>query len=87
MTKIPLYDNFYRGKISWFVDNWRQLTSDQWIIEQVMGVKVQITSDPSQAFDRREISFPASELKLVEAEVSALEKKGVIYSVDHDDGE
>lgn len=52
-----------------------------------MGVKAQFSSDSPQAVDWKEIFFPASELKLVEAEVSALEKKGVIYPVDHVDEE
>ena len=75
-------ENFYGGKISDNFANWRRLTSDKWILQQVRGVQVEFQDNPSNIPHKREIVFNSTEDELVKQEISSFIKKGIIQEVE-----
>lgn len=39
----------FRGKILYFLENWKNITSDPWILKQVKGNKLEFARVPQQA--------------------------------------
>ena len=75
-------DNFYGGKISDNFANWRRLTSDKWILQQVWGVQVEFQDNRSSIPHKREIVFNSTEDELLKQEISSFIKKGIIQEVE-----
>ena len=80
-------DNFYGGKISNNFANWRRLTSDKWVLQQVRGVQFEFHENPSNIPHKREIVFNSTEDELVEQEISSFIKKGIIQEVEPVEGQ
>lgn len=80
-------NNFCGGKLASCIDAWGRLTDDSWVLQQIQGVQVNFILDPSHAKHKQEIRFSDVELDQVKTEAMALVEKGVIYEVDHVEGE
>ena len=80
-------DNFYGGEISYNFANWRRLTSDKWILQQVQGVQVEFQDNPSNIPHKRKIVFNSMEDELVKQEISSFIKKGIIQEVEPVEGQ
>ena len=75
------------GKISLHYDQWCKITQDKWVLDCVMGYKIDFTREPIQGSIPREIPFNDEKLTLVNNEVSALLEKGAIVPCWHEPGE
>ena len=69
-----------------YIDDWREITSDPWILDMIQGFPETSVTEP-QASSLRHINFDTEEAKLVEAELKKLERKEIIKEVSHEPGE
>ena len=79
--------NFYGGRIKDFSIFWNDLTSDQYILDCVEGIKLNFNMTPFQFFVPNEISCSLVEKEEIEAELSKYLEKSIIELVEHSPGE
>ena len=73
------------GKLQYFLDPWKQLTQDSWILDTVRGYQIPFRELPPS----RQIpafTFTETESKLISAEVGELLHKQAISRTVSDDG-
>ena len=75
---VPL---FVAGNIVNFMSNWRQLTSDKWILNCVQGLTIPFVSLPQQVAAPFPFRMDHEELKFVKTEICSLLQKGVLQQV------
>ncbi|XP_061180646.1 uncharacterized protein LOC133189259 [Saccostrea echinata] len=75
LLNVP--ENFKGGKISEFYENWKCITSDKWILDTVLGYKIEFDTMPQQNRAKPEIRFSDEETQLVNEEILKLEKQNV----------
>ena len=75
------------GQLAYYKNSWKQITSDPWIIQTIMGVNIEFTSKPFQATVPCENTFSKAESEAVDLEVHKLLQKGVITQTTHESGE
>jgi len=63
------------------LEYWKLYTSDKWILETVVGYKIEFTQTPFQNRIPREIPFPDDQTCLLSQEVDNLLRKGAIEIV------
>ena len=78
-------DNFLGGKLALFFDKWKAFTTDNWVLEHVLGVKVGLEN--VNLPDRKEISFSETESRQIKEELDKLLLKKVIQKTKHVEGE
>lgn len=66
------------GNTKRFVDNWRQITNDSWVISSIKGIKIPLLEFPYQTYEPRPIKFSISEHALMNEAVVSLADKDVI---------
>ncbi|KMQ83228.1 reverse transcriptase, partial [Lasius niger] len=66
------------GKLSYFVDNWKNITRDNFIIQTIRGYKIPFLSIPNESQFRQLDSRSTSDIDLLEKEVESLQKSGAI---------
>ena len=88
-TNIPQFvntpKNFEGGKLANYFDKWKNFTKDNWILEQVLGVKVELEN--VKLPEKKEINFKNEERKTVEEEIKKLLDKKVIHQVQDVQGQ
>ena len=77
---------FIGGRIKYFVDYWKKLTSDKEILANVTGLRIRFDEVVSPYY-RRCLKFSDSEKDTVRQEISKLVKKKVIVPSVHEQGE
>lgn len=80
-------DHFEGGKIKHFLDNWKQITSDENILSWVRGVHIDYDSNLRQFYIPSEQNFGPEENDFVDQKVKELLKKGIIEPSLHEEGE
>ena len=79
---------FLAGRISEFYQNWKQLTSDSFILEMVLGTKIPIEDfDSIQNILTKKNQIKDYETDILDQEIIKLEKLGVIEKSEHEKGE
>lgn len=73
----------YAGNLRNFISNWRQITSDPWILETVAGYHLEFETVPIQLGLPQPPPFNKTEKDLIDNEVDKLLKKGAITKVAH----
>ena len=73
------------GRTRVHLENWRKITSDQWVLEVIQGYRLELTGSPEQTH------IPSSETdrrsaNLISDEVQSMLDKGAIHSVQQDAG-
>ena len=76
---------FEGGKLANYFDKWKNFTKDNWILEQVLGVKVELEN--VKLPEKKEINFKNEERKTVEEEIKKLLDKKVIHQVQDVQGQ
>ena len=79
-------ENFLGGKIALFFDHWKELFSDFWLLNHVLGIKVNF-EDQNMLVDRKELTFPPEKLLVVKDEITKLLNKNVIKAVADCEGQ
>ena len=81
ITKILgiLVDNFLGGRICHYIEHWRHLTSDEVILQTVMGAKLKfLDAAPSQSTILPNKAFTLHETNFIDAEINKLSARKVI---------
>jgi hypothetical protein len=69
---------FTGGQVKAYVENWRNLTTDHWIISTVLGCDIEFDSLPTQARTPQPIGFSERETRFVHSEIDKLLTKQII---------
>lgn len=77
----------YAGNLRNYISNWRQITSDPWILETVAGYHLELENVPIQPSIPKAPPFNQTEIDLIDNEVSKLLEKGAITQVAPKDEE
>lgn len=70
-----------------FLNNWKSITSDKWILQTVSGYKIEFNSIPVQKHLPITPNWSLTERNLISEEIDKLLLKGAIQEVDHCFGE
>jgi hypothetical protein len=85
VSTLPLVhntpNNFKGGKLSLFLEDWKEITSDSWILNTIQGYTIDIDSSPCQYFVPKPILFNKAEKELVSLEVHQFLDKGIIEEI------
>lgn len=71
------------GNLANYVDQWKQITSDPWIIETIQGYRLEFVSQPRQDVFPIPPRFDDEQKTAISSEVSKLLSKGAIVEVEH----
>ena len=71
-------ENFFAGKVSQNFDKWEKLTSDGWLLDIVMGYKLELNKIPEQRFIPQPIKFCDREIDIINQELQKFLHKGVV---------
>ena len=55
----------HAGRIRWFIQNWRLITQDQWVLEMVQGFRLPLLQTPVQSKPPPEIHLAADQTALI----------------------
>ena len=69
--------DFRAGRVAQFYENWKNLTCDQQILQNILGAKVDFVETPEQ-HNLRTTHFNHNEGMMIDAEIEILISKGVI---------
>ena len=79
--------NFKAGRLSSYLEQWKLLTSDEFILDMVSGAHIELSSPPTQANWPTERLFSDSERLIIDSEIKSLLAKGVICPSVSEPGE
>ena len=82
-------DVFKAGRLKLFLDNWKEITSDETILDMVSGCHIDISENESvnEVKNMRLINFNVKEKEIVNNEVQKLLDKGVIEKTQKSEGD
>ena len=66
------------GRLEFFVQNWSKITSDQNILNHVMGYKIDFTGPPSQAKEPIGINLSVKEKETLGVEIKEMTEKRAV---------
>lgn len=83
LVRIATPSGHLAGRTALYAQNWERITSDRWILETILGYKLELTSKPQQ------VSRPATQVEeataeLISTEVEKLLSKGAIHPVSQE---
>ena len=70
------------GRLTHFVNAWKVLTKDSWVLQTVQGFQIPFVGQPIQERKPRVPSFPSEQSAQILEEVSSLVEKGAVTVVD-----
>ncbi|WAR03683.1 hypothetical protein MAR_010241 [Mya arenaria] len=70
--------NFKAGKTKFAFDAWKQLTNDKWIINTIVGYKLEVNIPPIQVNAPRPYKFSPKERTEIHLEIQKFLKQNVI---------
>ena len=79
--------NFVAGQTSNYIDQWKTITSDPWVIENVKGIVIPFVEEPVQSSVPFPYKLSAQEKLTVDTEVESMLLKGVIEEAVSETGE
>ena len=71
------------GRLALFRDNWRLITTNQWVLNTIQGYGIAFTTHPVQHHPLREGASSTQESLLLEEEIQKLLAKGAIVKVPY----
>ena len=77
----------YAGNLVNFAENWRQITSDPWILQCVEGYHLEFESEPCQPVLPSQANFSKGQRQATDKEVLKLLEKGAIVKAQNWPGE
>ena len=87
--KLPsIVEDYEGGRLKQFAPNWKNFTSDKWILESIKGCSIEFTDTPCQIKVPYERKFTLVEEQLIDVEISRLLTKNmIIIETTHSPGE
>ena len=83
-------DSFVAGRLRFFLDEWRQITSDKEILQMIEGALVEFNCPVEELTIlscHKTSAFSPNECHIIDSEIQKLVSKQVISKCDHVDGE
>ena len=80
-------DNFVGGKISKFLVNWCQLSSDKWLLDIIKGYRIEFDEYPLQFSIPNQLLFNSEETEIINAEIEKFLNKQIIVPVSDTEGQ
>lgn len=68
----------HAGRIRCFIQNWRLITQDQWVLKMVQGFRLPLLQTLVQSKPPPEVHLSADQIDLIMTEVEELKHKGAI---------
>lgn len=81
-----LNNDLIGGRLRFFLENWKQITSDRSILQAISGFKIQFDEEVS-SYKVHPINFNQSERIIMQEQIEKLITKGVITTSQHEIGE
>ena len=78
-ARVPLK---VAGRLAHFVNTWKVLTKDSWVLQAVKGFQIPFVGQPIQERKPRVPSFPLEQSAQILEEVSSLVEKGAVTVAD-----
>ena len=75
------------GKVRFFLDSWKKLTSDNWVLQAVSGYSIVFDEKPFQKLVPKEIPFNNEQYEIVDKEVKTLLEIGAVVPSEHEPDE
>ena len=72
----------YAGRLRFFVDFWKSITFDKWIIKSVAGLEIPLTNIVQQINIPYQISYNEAQNTAISAEIIKMVNKGIIKHVN-----
>jgi hypothetical protein len=72
------------GRLAKFLPFWEQLTQDQWVLEVIRGMRVDLVRSPQQPEPPKQLNFSQSESVAIDNSVSDLLAKAAIARCSHE---
>ena len=69
------------GRIQFFLQKWREITQDKWILDTVQGFRLPFIQEPPQT-RLPQFAFSQEESQTITQEIESLVKKGAIQASD-----
>ena len=69
---------FVAGRVAHFIDKWRELTSDKWVLDTVQHYHIEFAKWPFQSHIPKGIKFSDQESAIITDEVVKMLQKGAI---------
>ena len=90
MTQVSQRHYFFAGQIQFYLHNWKEITSDPFILDLVRGSQIPITN--MRDVHEQSLTTPKNEIKkhqgnIMDEEVQKLIQSGVIERSEHEEGE
>ena len=79
--------HFRAGRLSSYIEQWKLLTSDDFILDLVKGAHIELLSAPIQTICPQEKQFSCNERQIIGSEIKSLLAKGVIVPSVTEPGE
>lgn len=79
--------NIVAGRLGFFLERWKEITSDRYILECVNGYKIQFTEIPYQAITPKEKTFSPEEMEKMQIQINELIIKGAIKECEECEGQ
>lgn len=70
------------GNTANYVDNWKEITSDPWVISSIQGIRIPLLYVPFQGVEPWPIKFSESEMEKMQVAVDEFAAKNVIELCD-----
>lgn len=80
-------ENFIAGKTSHFIDNWRKITNDKWILQTISGYEVELDNVPKQTCVPKPLSFTDTEQRMINTEIQRFLDAKIVEKVYTSDEE
>ncbi|CAH2324444.1 Hypothetical predicted protein, partial [Pelobates cultripes] len=69
------------GRLLHFIEVWQHLTTDSWVLNTVLGYRIEFVQPPVQTAWPHRIAFSSHDWDLVAKEILSLREKGAIFQV------
>lgn len=73
------------GRLKNFVQKWKAITNDPWVLKAVTGFEMEFTSVPFQTKEPRELNFNEKQEKIVLEETENMLRKGAIVEIGEEE--
>ena len=76
---------FRPGNLAWHVRDWQDITAHDWVINQIIGVKLDFNQIPEQLVRPRQYRMSAKQKSILQLEIDTLIDKEVVSEIKSND--
>lgn len=80
-------NNSNRLNLRFYVDKWKEITTDSWILQTIQGLRIPVTEIPGQEEEPRPFKLSKNQMRNLDVEIEGLLNKGVIEPCIEEQGQ